>query len=66
MTQPTQHLSGWRIEIGPDGVAASNADGGSLILFASGRVVSGGCDVPAEIVRALRVELAKMQGESRH
>ncbi len=62
MSGSPHHLDGWRIDIGPDGVAASHPDGGSLVLFASGRVVSGGCDVPASVVRVMRAELEKMRG----
>ena len=60
MSGSPHHLDGWRIDIGPDGVAASHPDGGSLVLFASGRVVSGGCDVPASVVQVMRAELAKL------
>jgi hypothetical protein len=57
-----QFLDGWRLDIGDDGVAASHPDGGSLVLFASGRIMSGGCDVPGNVVQVLRVELAKLSG----
>ncbi len=57
-----QYIDGWRIDVGPDGVAASSEYGGSLVLFASGAIMSGGCDVPSNIVHVLNVELAKVRG----
>ena len=34
--------------------------GGTLVFFANGRVLSGGCDVPPHVVDAMRAELAKL------
>lgn len=62
MTNP-QFVDGWRIDVSPDGAAASCPDGGSLVLFVSGRIMSGGCDVPGNIVQVLKVELAKLARE---
>ena len=66
MTEP-QYLDGWRIDVGPDGVAASDDAGSSLIIMASGRIMSaGGCDVPGNVVQLLKAELAKLAGVVRH
>lgn len=59
MNEP-QYVDGWRIDTGPDGVAASHPNCGTIVILASGKIMSGGCEVPGEIVQVLRTELAKM------
>ena len=56
----TEHVDGWTIDIGPDTVAAQHPQGGTLVFFVNGRVLSGGCDVPPHVVDAMRAELAKL------
>jgi hypothetical protein len=53
-------IDGWPISVGEDAVCVQGPDLGSLILFQSGRIMSGGCDVPGHVVQAMRVELAKL------
>lgn len=63
----TELVDGWTIDIGPDTVAAQHPQGGTLVFFVNGRVLSGGCDVPPNVVEAMRAELARLaSGETPH